>query len=365
MTATLLTHGSPSVRLVEPHDPLLDRTWRQLQAAGGVRSPFQSWQWFRALSEDPQACPGLRVIVVSDAGGPIGLVPFQHTTDHRGLRVALQPGATWLAPDHCDVVAAPADAAVVAGAAAARLRELGSCDALDFDGLRDGHLFRALDTHLVRPRHVRRPAPATVLPYVDLTTAPPERLVSRNTRKQMRRAARRAEEAGGGFTVHTDPDAVVAHLPEMMDLHDARFGDTSEIYRGPARRAFHLRAARSLAADGMVRLYRLAHDEDSVALLYALVWGERVFAYGGGIRPSAGTPGHALTSLAVVSAAQEGFTVFDLLRGDSEWKRRLASGMERNGRIRCFVASPAALARSAAWLVRRTARRARDDGGAS
>jgi CelD/BcsL family acetyltransferase involved in cellulose biosynthesis len=99
-----------------------------------------------------------------------------------------------------------------------------------------------------------------------------------------------------------------------------------------------------------------------VALLYALVWGDHVYAYGGGIRPSAGTPGHALTSLAVVSAAGEGFAVFDLLRGDSDWKRRLASGTAHNRRVRALVASPAALTRSASWLVRRTARRTLDGG---
>jgi CelD/BcsL family acetyltransferase involved in cellulose biosynthesis len=364
MTATnaLSVRGTPGVRLVEPRDPVVERAWRRLQEAGGVRSPFQSWQWFDALAADDDLCPGLQVLVVSDDGGPIGLVPFELATDHRGLRVVVQPGASWLAPDHCDVIATAGAAPAVATAAAERLRGLGGCDALDFDGLRDGHLFRALDTTLGGPRHVRREAPETVLPFVDLTTAPPDRLVSRNTRKQMRRAARDAEAAGGGFAIHTDPDEVTAHLPEMMDLHDARFGDESEVYRGPARRAFHLRAARALASDGFVRLYRLAHADESVALLYALVWGDHVYAYGGGIRPSAGTPGHALTSLAVVSAAGEGFAVFDLLRGDSDWKRRLASGTAHNRRVRALVASPAALTRSASWLVRRTARRTLDGG---
>jgi CelD/BcsL family acetyltransferase involved in cellulose biosynthesis len=365
MASTLLARGSPSVRLLEPLDPVVETAWRQLQAAGGVGSPFQSWQWFSALAVDRAACPGLQVIVISDRGGPLGLVPFQHTTDHRGLRVARQPGAPWLAPDHCDVIAAPAAAQAVADAAAHRLRGLASCDALDFDGLRDGPLFRALDTHLAPPRHLRRHAPPTVLPFVDLTTAPPDRLVSRNTRKQMRRAARHAERAGGGFEVHTDPATVTRHLPELMDLHDARFGDASEVYRGGRRREFHLRAARSLAADGLVRLYRLAHGKRSAALLYALVWGDRVFAYGGGIRPAAGTPGHALTALAVVSAAEEGFTFFDLLRGDSGWKRRLATGTARNRRVRCLVASPSTVGRSAAWLVRRTTRRALDRGRAT
>lgn len=348
-------------RLVEPRDPIVEATWRRLQAGGGVTTPFMSWEWYAALVADPATSAGVRVLIVDDGIRPVGLLPFECTIDHRGLRVVRQPGGSWLAPDHVDVVAPPSDRAAVAAAAVSRLQAWRHFDTIDFDGLADGAaLHTALGERCRPPRYAPLPVEPTVLPYVDLATVPADKLLSRNTRKQMRRAVRAAESAGGGFEVHTDPGEVTHHLPEMMDLHDARFGSESQIYRGDARRGFHVRAAGALAAAGMVRLYRLAQRHDSAALLYALAWGDQLLAYGGGIRPTAGTPGHALTSLAITSAAQEGFATFDLLRGDSAWKRRLASGDVPNHHARYVAIAPRPIASHARWAVRRSVRRMRE-----
>lgn len=357
MTVEVGTRTAATVRSVAPDDPAVEPTWRRLQAAGGVAAPFSSWEWFAALTAEPATGADVRVLVVDDGTAPIGLLPYERTRDHRGLRSLQPPGAGWLAPDHVEVVAAPTDRSVVAHRAAAHVARMAGHDAVDFAGLDDGALARALDAHLRPPRHLRLPEQRNVLPVVDLTGRPPDRLLSKNSRKQTRRALRDAERAGGGFEVHTDPDAVAAHLPELMDLHDARFGAESEIYTGPARRRFHLRAARSLASRGAVRLYRLAGDGHSLALLYALAHGDRIMAYGGGIRPASGTPGHALTALAMMSAAEEGFAVLDLLRGDSDWKRRFATGEAHDRHVHRLVVRPAAVARAAAWYVRRQARR--------
>jgi hypothetical protein len=200
-------------------------------------------------------------------------------------------------------VAARHDRPAVADAAVGRLRAWRRFDVLDLDGLADSSaLYAALTTQCRPPRYAALPAEPTVLPYVALTSDVGHRLLSRNTRKQMRRALRAAEADGGGFEVHTDPEGVTRLLPELMDLHDARFGPSSQIYRGPERRGFHLGAAGALAAAGQVRLYRLSQCDRSTALLYSLAWDGRLLAYGGGIRPGAGTPGHVLTALAIMSA---------------------------------------------------------------
>lgn len=360
MTRPGAVRGRIGARLCEPHDTLVRSTWRRLQRDGGVATPFLAWEWFDALVATRATRVGVRVIVVDEGTRPIGLLPFECTTDHRGLRVVRPAGGPWLAPDHLDVVAHRRDHGVVADAAVGLLRAWRRFDAIDFDGLADNSaLHAALAGQCRPPRFAPLPVEPAVLPYVALTRDEPDRLLSRNTRKQMRRAERTAEADGGGFEVHTDPSQIASHLPEMMDLHDARFGATSQIYRGAARRAFHLRAARQLAAEGLVRLYRLARAHDSVALLYALVWHDRVLAYGGGIRAGAGTPGHALTALAITSAAHEGFATFDLLRGDSGWKRRFASGAVLNHHVRCAAIAPRPVATHARWIARRAARRIR------
>lgn len=358
MTAT--TRTPVRCRLVGARDPVVGAAWRRLQVAGGVTTPFHSWQWFTALTTRAATGAGVRVAVVTDDGAVIGLLPFECVRDHRGLRVVGPPAASWLAPDHLEVVAAPPDRVRVATSVATALARARDHDAIDFDGVgAHSALHHALDDVLRAPRYLRRAAAPTVLPCVDLTTRPTEHLLSRNSRKQVRRALRAAEAAGGGFAVHTDAASVTAHLPELMDLHDARFGAASAIYAGSARRSFHLRAAALLADAGLVRLYRLATAEHGLALLYALAWGDRLLAYGGGIRASAGTPGHALTGLVLADAAREGFAVLDLLRGDSDWKRRVASGRSRNHRVHGYAVGPGPLACQARWLARRTVLRAR------
>jgi CelD/BcsL family acetyltransferase involved in cellulose biosynthesis len=61
-----------------------------------------------------------------------------------------------------------------------------------------------------------------------------------------------------------------------------------------------------------------------------------------------------------MAAAREGFVTFDLLRGDSAWKRRFASGEVANHHVRCMTVAPRPVASHARWAVRRAVRRVRD-----
>jgi CelD/BcsL family acetyltransferase involved in cellulose biosynthesis len=111
----------------------------------------------------------------------------------------------------------------------------------------------------------------------------------------------------------------------MMQLHNARFGSSSRVFATPARRRFHILAARRLAAAGRARIYRLSSDEGHAALLYALSHDRRLYYYSLGIVPDRSpSPGRTLIGQAVLSAAAEGFEEFDLLRGDHDFKWRFA-----------------------------------------
>jgi CelD/BcsL family acetyltransferase involved in cellulose biosynthesis len=303
-------------------DPAVAVAWRRLQGAGGVPTPFLSWEWCSALRDVPEVSRDVVVVVVRTEERVVGLLPLERVRDARGLTVVGVAGRTWLGPDHSDVVAAPADRAAVAAAVLARLARDPSWHELDLDGLASGGaLAGAVDAVFRAPRFVVR-SDAVPVAYVPLDGE----IVSNHARKQVRKELRRAEAVGGGFSVVTDPARFPPLLEEMMRLHAERFGDRSRVFATPARRRFHQLAAQRLGAAGCVRVNRLQVGAVDAAITYHLVWGDRVLFYSGGLRTDHGrTPGFSVRVSAMLAAAADGLTEADLLRGDHGYKDRFAS----------------------------------------
>lgn len=317
-------------------DPSVAVTWAALQRAGGIGTPFLSWEWMSALADDAHLAAGVRVLVVRDGASTLGLLPVERSPGPARLRALGPAGWRWWHPDHADVVAAVGDRPAVAAAVVRHLAVDRSWDLLDLAALdAAGALAAAARSGLPRWA-VRLPERPVVCPYVDLTAGDESRLIrSRTLRDQVRRSLRRAERSGGGLEVLGDPGAVERPLRGLMALHTARFGDTSEVFATEPRRAFHLRAVRRLAAAGMARVYRFAGAPDvDAGLLYALVLGPRLFYYQMGFDPDAAmSPGRTVLGQAILTAAREGFQEFDLLRGDHAFKQRFASGSRSDRRV--------------------------------
>jgi CelD/BcsL family acetyltransferase involved in cellulose biosynthesis len=191
---------------------------------------------------------------------------------------------------------------------------------------------------------VVRPTEELPIAYVGLSGE----ILSGHGRKQIRKEIRKAEAAGGGFSVVTEPAEFPALLDSMMDLHVARFGDRSRVFATPHRRRFHQLAAARMGAAGMVRMHRLAVGEEPAAITYTLVWDGTVLFYSGGLRTDIGmTPGFSVRGAAMLAAAEAGYTVADLMRGDHGYKERFRSEVRSDVRRRVARVN-AGLARSVA-----------------
>lgn len=328
----VIRHGMKT-RLARIDDPAIAPHWRDLQAAGGVPSPFLGWQWCQAIAGNPEA-GHVRVIVAEEAGQIVGLLPVEWSRGSGGLRTVGVAGWHWLAPDHLDVVGAPADRPAVAAAVLHHLSASRRCwDLLDLDGLSPDGALAAAASRLRLPRYYPMTPEPVPCPWVDLGLGPEPTAVlpSRNLRQQVSRGTR----AGGGLCVVTDPDEVAAALSRLMTLHNARLGATSSVFATPARRHFHALLARTLAVEGLARIYQLGATYREAALLYALVWGRSIHYYSMGLNPQLGrSPGLSVLGAAILSAAAEGFTEFDLLRGDHAFKLRFATGTRSDVRLR-------------------------------
>jgi len=346
--------GSPDllVRRLRMLEPTVISAWRRLQAAGGVPSPFLTWQWCTGVLSEPDTASGTSVCVVERHGAIIGLFPVEQTSV-AGLQTLGPAGWQWLAPDHLDVVALPQDRSEVARATASDILSRGGVDVVDLDGLADrSALALALtgsNPRLTRRRVVHRRIEHTVTPYLSLDRRPVLR--SASLRSQVGRGLRAVERAGGSFAVSTDPQDVVDRLDELMRLHVERFGEASAVFATEDRRRAHRIAARQLAFDGLARIYRLQGAEADVGLLYALRHGATLSYYSSGMRPGVfSSPGRTLLGLVAMAAAEDGLDELDLLRGDHEYKERFASGVRSDLRIRLVKATPAVGAAAARRL---------------
>jgi CelD/BcsL family acetyltransferase involved in cellulose biosynthesis len=334
-----------TVTPVPAADPEMLAAWRGLQADSGVGSPFLSWQWAESVAAVPGIASPIQVLRVDVGGRTVGLFPVERWSGNAGVRVLGAAGQGWMGADHLDVVAAPDRRTAVADAVAAFVFRDQSWDLLDLEGLsRDGALAGALERQ--RPQLTfRLPDRDVTCPYVDLRARDTQLLLpSRNLRKQIFRGLRVAEGSGGGLTVSTSPVDVQTALPVLMDLHELRFGDSSEVFKTGDRRRFHLEAGRRLAEHGMARVYRLRIGDADAALIYALTYGDRAYAYNMGIRPEVGgSPGRTLYGQMVLSAAAEGVAELDLLRGDHAFKLRFANGVRTDLHLRLLRPSPRSL----------------------
>jgi CelD/BcsL family acetyltransferase involved in cellulose biosynthesis len=356
MTSDLGDAPALRVQSLAVADPRVPVVWRQLQAAGGVSSPFLVWELFSALADVSELSGGTQVLVIDEGSRPVGLLPVEpHDGPHGLSALGLTP--RWLGADHLDVVAEPRRRPAVARAVARHLTARRDWQMLDLDGLdRSGALTRQLALLLRPPRFLPLPPIGIPVPYVTLRE-PTGSLRRSNAMKEAARKLRAIERGGGGFSEVRSPEQVVELLEELMDLHNQRFATISTVFATPARRRFHLLAAQRMAEAGMARIYRLVADGVNAGLQYDFVLGDRVFFYSSGILPTAGrSPGLVVLGSAISSAAEEGFREFDLLRGDEPYKLRFSTAARRNVRLLVFRLTASASLRGGSWATSRALR---------
>ena len=341
-------------------DPSLASMWTRLQGVGGVPSPFLTWEWVGSLAETPELCRNVQVLVCYERDHVAGLLPLQWSSGSGRLREVRIAGH-WLAPDHLDVVSSPGHEHAVAAAVLTHLVEARDWELLELSGLAECGALAAALRRLRPPRFAYRVKEVLQLPWVELAGKDAaEVLPRRNLRQQVGRGRRVAERSGGGFTTVREPASVGPLLEEMMRLHNMRWGSASTVFATAARRDFHRRAVRRLAAADLMRFYRLRVGEIDAAVLYALRLDRRLYYYSMGMTPEAGlSPGRTVLGQAILSAAEEGLEEFDLLRGEHDFKLRFATGVRSNLHVQVARVTPRSGLAVGRWASRAAVQRAR------
>lgn len=349
-------------------DGALDRlaeVWGQLWAATRPLPPMLEYRWVRTWWEIHRDAGDLFVIVVADdRWQPVGLAPFYlrregalHTVHFLGTG---EREADEVAGEYLGLLAAPEMMAPVSAVVGEALRaRAGEWDRVRLVNLASaqelpGRLSQALGPVARQIDVGRRPAfRIQVTPLPRYLAALP----SANFRHRCRRALRAGEAAGVELVTATEPAQARELMAALAALHQRRWQERGRpgAFDSPVFRDFHARLLPGYLADGSGWLAGLRRGNDWLAVRYHLRAGDRVYDYLSGVdtrAPAALGPGLLLTLHALEWCAHNGVRTYDLLGGDYDYKRRLATEVDQLLEIDVFGPSLAAQL----WLAARRLR---------
>jgi CelD/BcsL family acetyltransferase involved in cellulose biosynthesis len=155
--------------------------------------------------------------------------------------------------------------------------------------------------------------------------------LSRNTRAQLQRALRRAG-AGAPLTLDAAADVgeALAFFDAMKTCHEERWRQRGQggAFATPWLIAFHHRLIAQGVPSGAVEILRGRAGETVLGYLYNFVHRGRVCNYQGGFAPASDNrerPGLVMHYLCAERAKNAGMDVYDLLAGDTRYKRSIAA----------------------------------------
>jgi CelD/BcsL family acetyltransferase involved in cellulose biosynthesis len=157
-----------------------------------------------------------------------------------------------------------------------------------------------------------------------------ESCLSPNTRVQLRRSLKRYAALGEvRVEVATELSRAEKLFHEMCGMHQSRWhkkGETGAF--GPGRRLdFHRTLIRQAFHRGSIQLLRVAAGEETIGILYNFVKNGKVYFFQSGFNYGGDKhlkPGLVTHVFAVRYCLNAGFTEYDFLAGDAQYKRSLA-----------------------------------------
>jgi CelD/BcsL family acetyltransferase involved in cellulose biosynthesis len=322
--------------------PLAER-WDALVEHLPLPSPFlRSWWLEHTAGRRP-----CFVLVVED-GALLGGLALEEGR-WLGVPCLRVMGAGALCPDHLDAVALPGREADVLAALAGWLRRPGS-RLVDLEGVAAGARVAA-----VLPGRVRR----EVVAMAHWTPLPDDpdawlRDRSRNLRANLRKARGRLGREAVAYRAARGA-AVEPALASLRRLHAERWGGRSRFLAGYERFAA---AARAGAARGEFVVHELAAGGTVIAAVGSFEVAGRVSLYQGGRLPARRWRDASTVLLATLieDACRRGLGEADLLRGDEQYKRRLAPATRELVRLRAAHGPAGRLALVALVLATRSRR---------
>lgn len=327
-------------------DPLpdlaaLERDWCDLQQQSD-HSFFQSWTWIGCWLQMLPASIRPLLLCARRGGSIVGLGVFvpRRTIRHgfvvsSGLHLHQTGDAALdqLTIEHNGLLVAREGAAAIVAGCLATLVALKGFDEVHLPGVPSWYLdlcARDLCAGTSSHLEVNKTLP---LPSVDLREAAEagyERLLSRNTRQQVRRAMRLYDDAGLCYRVAEDVDQALADLADLQRLHRAYWTARGQpgAFANPFFTAFHTRLVRTALPRREVELARISTQKGVIGYLYNFKKNGHIYSYQSGFHYPEDNrlkPGLVSHRLAIEHGLSAGEAVYDFLAGEDRYKRSLAT----------------------------------------
>jgi CelD/BcsL family acetyltransferase involved in cellulose biosynthesis len=169
-----------------------------------------------------------------------------------------------------------------------------------------------------------------VAPVVDLSAGHEawEAGLDGRDRKELRRKARKlARDLGGMDVVEVPAEELDDALGRFFAMNDGADDDKASFFDRPDMQAWFRALADEFRGDHTFRLHELRVAGNAVAANVSLVWGDHWGLYNSAFNPrlAAFSPGNVLVGELIALAADEGVAMFDLLRGDEDYKYRFGA----------------------------------------
>ncbi|MGI9451457.1 MAG: GNAT family N-acetyltransferase, partial [Geminicoccaceae bacterium] len=312
----------------------LEDRWNELVARSPDSSVFQTYTWlatwWRFFGQDR----ALRVILAEDDGKLFGLLPVYIERSHllpviglRKLRLIGYGGDT--APDDLGPILDGDHRQAALDALIEGLESLRpEWDIAEFDDLDPkSPLIEAMQT--LRPGEVDLAEGASIS-YVDLPETFDEYLaeLSSNRRWKIRRGRKKLLESTG-YRCHVvaSKAELDRHYPDLVRLHKDRWETRAEDigFSTEGYVEFHRSVMADMLEQDCLRLMLLISDDGAIAANYCYRWRGNFYFFQGGFA-KAYEPyriGEVLMGHAIEQAIAEGMQVFDMLRGEHDYKKSL------------------------------------------
>ncbi len=162
---------------------------------------------------------------------------------------------------------------------------------------------------------------------------------SKDLRRNLRRYSQKAEQQGDVvFSITKQPEETL--LDDLVRLHELRWKkqDQPGMITANSSEAFLRDAAKHFAQSGLLRLYHISFKNQTAAISMGFLYQNRIYSYLSAFDPQFEILGFGRTLLynAIKDAFANGYTTWNFLRGEEEYK--LSWGAEFIPKIRLYSA---------------------------
>jgi CelD/BcsL family acetyltransferase involved in cellulose biosynthesis len=318
--SSLSLHEIKSPSDLQTIRPPWDQLWKSCLDATPFQNPAWLIPWWESLGQGE-----LRVLRIEAHDRLVALVPFYIYSQPESSRRTLLLLGTGNS-DYVDALCLPQFQGDVVGIVSEYLESSATeWDECDLQQLRPGSILLQVRAPNAFSEEQSCGEPCPVLPLPTATNAIEERLPS-GILSNLRYYSHRAEKHHSVAYVEATADNFEQLIEQLIQLHTARWTASAKpgVLNGEPIQRFHGRAAGELLQSGLLRIYGLSLDGQTVAVLYGFASHGRGYYYLGGFDPQFShlSVGTLLIGQAIARAVAEGSTEFDFLRGQEPYKYR-------------------------------------------